>query len=247
MDQGRRAEYRVELSDTSELRVAVVSPGGDETHGQLIDVSASGAGAVFEPPDPPNLAVGQDIDLVFTSDAFNGPLTVAARVQHRTENKDNDGSRRFGFRFLQPQQLNARLPAAARRLFNRRQTVRVAPDQFQPVGVTIEPCDPGSDEPQSPVEVRLLNISVAGIAVSLEPTLETAFAATTHVNLVVKLPGVRRALELVGDIRYRRLIGQRIHYGIQFNADDTERFGRKQDILGKYVTRRQLDFLRASA
>ena len=116
MDQGRRAEYRVELTDSSELRVAIVSPGGDETRGQLIDVSASGAGAVFEPPDPPNLAVGQDIDLVFTSDAFNGPLTVAARVQHRTENKDNDGSRRFGFRFLEPQQLNARLPAAARRM-----------------------------------------------------------------------------------------------------------------------------------
>ncbi len=247
MDQGRRAEYRVELSDTSELRVAVVSPGGDETHGQLIDVSASGAGAVFEPPDPPNLAVGQDIDLVFTSDTFNGSVTVAARVQHRTEDKDNDGSRRFGFRFLEPQQLNARLPAAARRLFNRRQNVRVAPDQFQPVDVTIEPCDPESDEPQPPVEVRLLNISVGGIAVSLEPTLETAFAATTHINLVVKLPGVRRALELVGDIRYRRLIGQRIHYGIQFNADDTERFDRMQDIIGKYVNRRQLDYLRASA
>ena len=136
MDQGRRAEYRVELSGSSELRVAVASPGGDEIRGQLIDVSASGAGAVFEAPDPPNLAVGQDIDLVFTSDTFKGPVTVAARVQHRAEDKDNDGSRRFGFRFLEPQQLNARLPAAARRLFNRRQNVRVAPDQFHPVGVT---------------------------------------------------------------------------------------------------------------
>ncbi len=247
MEQGRRAEYRVELTETSDLRMAICAPGDKEIPGQLIDVSASGAGAVFGPPDPPNLAVGQDIDLVFTSDVFNGPVSVAARVQHRTEDKDNDGSRRFGFRFLEPQQLNARLPAAARRLFNRRQTVRVAPDQFEPIGVTIEPCDPESGDPQPPVEVRVLNISVGGIGISLEPTLETAFAATTRVNLVVKLPGVRRALVLVGDIRYRRLIGQRIHYGIQFNAEDTERFGRKQDILGKYVVRRQLDYLRASA
>ncbi len=247
MEQGRRAEYRVELTESSDLRMAICAPGDKEIPGQLIDVSASGAGAVFEPPDPPNLAVGQDIDLVFTSDTFNGSVTVAARVQHRTEDKDNDGSRRFGFRFLEPQQLNARLPAAARRLFNRRQTVRVAPDQYQPVGVTIEPCVAGSDELQLPVDVRLLNISVSGIAVSLEPTLETAFAATTRINLVVKLPTVRRALELVGDIRYRRLIGQRIHYGIQFNADETERFDRMQDIIGKYVNRRQLDYLRASA
>jgi len=247
MEQGRRAEYRVELSDPSELRVAIVSPGGEEIHGQLIDVSASGAGAVFGAPNPPNLAVGQDIDLVFTSDDFTGSVTVAARVQHRMEDKDNDGSRRFGFRFLEPQQLNAHLPAAARRLFNRRQTVRVSPDQFQPIGVTIERCDTESHELHPPVEVRVLNISVGGIGISLEPTLETAFAATTQLRLIVKLPGFRRSLELVGDIRYRRLIGERIHYGIQFNADATERFSRKQDILGKYVTRRQLDYLRASA
>jgi c-di-GMP-binding flagellar brake protein YcgR len=247
MEQGRRAEYRVELSDPSELRVAVAVPGGDEIHGQLIDVSASGAGAVFEAPDPPNLAVGQNIDLVFTSDDFSDAVTVAARVQHRAEGQDNDGSRRFGFRFLEPQQLNAHLPAAARRLFNRRQTVRVSPDQYQPIGVTIERCDQESHELHPPVDVRVLNISVGGIGLSLEPTLETAFAATTQLRLVIKLPGIRRTLEFVGDIRYRRLIGQRIHYGIQFNADHTERFGRKQDILGKYVTRRQLDYLRASA
>ncbi len=247
MDHGRRAEYRVELGETTELRVAISASGGKEIQGHLIDVSASGAGAVFDPPDPPNLAVGQDIDLIFSSATFNGPVTVAARVQHRTEDKDNDGSRRFGFRFLEPQQLSARLPEAALRMFNRRQSVRVSPDQFEPVDVTIEPCVPESDELQQPVEVLLLNISVGGVGVSLEPTLETAFAATTHINLVIKLPGVRRALELVGDIRYRRLIGQRIHYGIQFNADETQRFDRVQDIIAKYVSRRQVDHLRASA
>ena len=183
----------------------------------------------------------------FSSDSFTGSVTVAARVQHRTEDKDNDGSRRFGFRFLEPQQLNSHLPANARRFFNRRQTVRVVPDQLEPVVVTIEPCDQDPGDPQPPAEVRLLNISLGGISVSLEPTLETAFAGSTRVNLVLKLPGIRRELELVGEIRYRRLIGQRIHYGIQFDEERTERFGRKQDIMGKYVSRRQLDHLRASA
>ncbi len=247
MEHGRRAEYRVELTETSDLRVAVSAPGAREIHGQLVDVSASGAGAVFGPPNPPNLAVGQEIDLVFTSDAFSGPVTVAARVQHRTEDKDNDGSRRFGFRFLEPQQLNSHLPANARRFFNRRQNVRVAPDQLEPVVVTIEPCDQDPGDPQPPTEVRVLNISVGGLAVSLEPTLEAAFAGSTLVNLGLRLPGSRRELELVGEIRYRRLIGQRIHYGIKFDEERTERFGRKQDIVRKYVARRQLDHLRASA
>jgi len=247
MEQGRRAEYRVELSETTDLRIAISAPGCDEIRGNLIDVSASGAGAVFEGPNPPNLAVGQEIDLVFTSGDFTAPVTVAARVQHRTEDKDNDSSRRFGFRFLEPQQLNSCLPATARRYFNRRQTVRVAPDQFHPIGVTIEPTEQTSDDPQPPVEVRVLNVAVGGIAISLEPTLENAFSNTTSVNVVIKLPGIRRELALIGNIRYRRLIGQRIHYGIEFDPDHTERFSRKQDILGKYVSRRQLDYLKASA
>lgn len=247
MENGRRSEYRVELSETSDLRLAIFAPGGEEINGQLNDVSASGAGAVFQGPDAPNLAVGQEIDLVFSSHAFMGPVTVAARVQHRTEDKDNDGSRRFGFRFLEPQQLNSRLPATARRYFNRRQTVRVAPDQFHPVGVTLEPADQTSDDPQPPVDVRVLNLSVSGMAVSLEPTIENAFTDTTRVNIIVLLPGSRRAMDLVGEIRYRRLVGQRIHYGIEFDAVRTDRFSRKQDILGKYVSRRQLDYLRASA
>ena len=45
MAQGRRAEYRVELTETSDLRVAIVAPGAMEIRGHLVDVSASGAGA----------------------------------------------------------------------------------------------------------------------------------------------------------------------------------------------------------
>ena len=241
MNFGRRAEYRVELSETTDLAVAVTTSGGSPVAGQLIDISASGAGIRFDAPNPPNLVVGQDIDLVFTSDTFKDPLQVAARVQHRAEDSQ-EGSRRYGFRFLEPQQLDTRLPADARRMFNRRQAVRVVPDTFEPVRVTLQP-----SEDQPPVEVRLLNVSVTGVGVSLQPALETEFADSIQVNITLDLPGRRRPVGLVGHIRYRRLVGDRVHYGIEFDAELSPGFARTQDLLGKYVARRQVDYMRESA
>ncbi len=241
MNFRRRAEYRVELSETTDLAVAVTTRDGSPVAGQLIDVSASGAGVRFDAPDPPNLVVGEHIDLVFTSDTLKEPLQVAARVQHRAEDP-KEGARRYGFRFLEPQRLDTRLPADAHRLFNRRQAVRVVPDTFQPVRVTLQP---GEDQP--PVEVRLLNISVTGVGVSLQPALESMFAKCIQVSLTIDLPGSRRPVGLVGHIRYRRLVGERIHYGIEFDAELSPGFARTEDRLGKYVSRRQLDYMRDSA
>ncbi len=241
MNFRRRAEYRVELSETADLAVAVTTQDGSPVAGQLIDVSASGAGVRFDAPDPPHLVVGEQNALVFTSDTLKEPLIVAARV-HLIYDYPIEGARRYGFRFLEPQQLDTRLPADARRLFNRRQAVRVVPDTFQPVRITLQP-----GEDQLPVEVRLLNISVTGVGVSLQPAMESMFAERVQVSITVDLPGSRRPVGLVGHIRYRRLVGDRIHYGIEFDAELSPGFARTEELLGKYVSRRQLDYMRDSA
>ncbi len=53
------------------------NPGGSPFMGRLVDASASGVGVRFLPPNWPNLTVGHEIDLVFTSEKLNEPLTVA--------------------------------------------------------------------------------------------------------------------------------------------------------------------------
>ena len=243
MDSGRRAEYRVELSESTDLSVSLPAADGSRIQGRLLDVSASGAGVCFDTHNAPALAVGQHVDLVFDSGSFAGPLTVAAQVQHRTENDANrEGRRRYGFRFLEPQQLDRHLPAEARRYFNRRQAVRVSPGTFEPIEVSLR-----TGEDETPIEVRLHNISVSGVGVSLEPALEMSFADRTQVNLSIQLPGSRRPIGLVGSIRYRRLVGERIHYGIAFDTELTEKFTRKRRALARYVLRRQSQYLRASA
>ncbi|MCZ6493805.1 MAG: PilZ domain-containing protein, partial [Planctomycetota bacterium] len=131
--------------------------------GRLVDTSPCGVGVRFPvrfpPPNWPDLTIGQEIDLVFTSEKLNEPLTVAVRVQHRTEEA---GARRYGFRFLQAEQLDAHLLLTFRKYFNRRNMLRVSPEPDDLVIVTLAA---GHGEP--PVEARLENFSASGAAVSL--------------------------------------------------------------------------------
>ncbi len=231
MDQ-RRAHYRVSVDGTTDLRAAVRTPDGDRA-GQLMDVSAAGAGMHFTGEDAPNLAVGDDVDLVFRSKRLN--LTVAARVQHRTEHEDG---RRYGFRFLQPQQFGAALPPGAREIFNRRRVGRIAPDPMCPVPVMLSPYPEGP-----PIEARLQDISELGAGVGVEGPREEGLRDTTEVRVTIELPDVA-PVQMVGYIRYRRLGGRRIFYGIEFDDELTDDWERQVEAIERYVISRQRAMLR---
>jgi c-di-GMP-binding flagellar brake protein YcgR len=239
MQHGRRAQYRVSVDEIADLRVAVLGPDGSPCPGRVIDVSASGAGIRFLGPGFPNLCVGQEVDLVFTSEKLTPPMTVAAKVQHRTEEQ---GARRFGFRFLEAQALDTQLPPVMRELFNRRRSVRVAPDPCRPVMVELR------TEPEAPpLEVGMINVSETGIAISLEVGQDSRFADTTVLLVTLYLPDSRRPVSLMGNIRYRRLVAEQLHYGIDFDPEASRDFARKQASITKYVLKRQLKTLRQSA
>ncbi|MHC4129028.1 MAG: PilZ domain-containing protein [Planctomycetota bacterium] len=239
MESGRRSQYRVTIGDVADLHVALLDPGGSPVTGLLLDVSGAGAGIRFLGPKLPSLAVGQDVDLVFSSEKLAAPLTVPAVVQHRTEEQS---ARRYGFRFLEAQALDAILPPVMREFFNRRRTVRVVPDPRRPVAVELR------TEPEAaPWEVELVNLSETGVAISLRGDLDAKFADTTAVLVTLYLPGNRRPVSLMGDIRYRRLVQDRIHYGINFDPETSRDFARKQAAITKYVLKRQLKSLRRSA
>ena len=234
-----RAHYRVDVDAAAGLVVTMHNPGGSPFVGRLVDTSACGVGVCFPPPNWPNLTVGQEIDLVFTSEKLNEPLTVAVRVQNRTEEA---GARRFGFRFLQAEQLDAHLHLTFREYFNRRKVVRVPPEPDHTATVTLKA---GHGRPR--VEARLENFSASGAAVSLEAGLDAEFAETTSVGFSMQLPKCRRPVDLMGNIRYRRLVGARIHYGIEFDPELSEDFARQQDIINEYMTKLEKQWLRRSA
>jgi c-di-GMP-binding flagellar brake protein YcgR len=239
MESGRRAQYRVSIDDIADLRVALLGPDGSPCSGRLLDISASGAGVRFQGPGLPSLAVGQEVDLVFTSEKLPAPMTVAAKVQHRTEEQ---GARRFGFRFLEVQALDTQLSPVMREFFNRRRTVRVVPDPRRPVRVELR------TEPEAPpLEVVLVNLSETGVGIRLEAGQDSRFADTTALLVTLYLPDSRRPVTLTGNIRYRRLVAEQLHYGIDFDPEASREFARKQAAITKYVLKRQLKTLRQSA
>ncbi|MHC4083142.1 MAG: PilZ domain-containing protein [Planctomycetota bacterium] len=239
MQSGRRAQYRVNVDDTAELQVALLDTDGKPLAGRLIDVSASGAGVRFLGPGYPNLAVGQEVDLVFASEKIGPPMTVAARVQHRAEEQ---GARRFGFRFLEAQALDTQLSPVMREFFNRRRTVRVAPDPYQPVKVELR-----LEPEHAPLEVGLVNVSETGVAIRLEVGLDSTFADTTALWVTLYLPDIHRPVSMLGNIRYRRLVGEHVHYGVDFDPEKSRDFARKQGMITKYVLKREFQALRQSA
>jgi c-di-GMP-binding flagellar brake protein YcgR len=230
MDQ-RRAHYRVAVDPTTDLRATIRLPAGD-LDGQLMDVSAAGAGMRFKGDDAPNLAVGDEVELVFRSKKLT--LAVPARVQHRTE--DDDG-RRYGFRFLQPQKLAASIPPGARELFNRRRVNRITPDPMCPVPVMLSPYPEGP-----PVEARLQDISELGAGVSVEGSREEVLRDTLGVRVTIELPAA--PVQMVGLIRYRRLGGHAIFYGIEFDDELTDEWGRQVEAIERYIIMRQREMLR---
>ncbi|MHC4968405.1 MAG: PilZ domain-containing protein [Planctomycetota bacterium] len=116
------------------------------------------------------------------------------------------------------------------------------PDPRRPVAVELR------TEPEAaPWEVELVNLSETGVAISLRGDLDAKFADTTAVLVTLYLPGNRRPVSLMGDIRYRRLVQDRIHYGINFDPETSRDFARKQAAITKYVLKRQLKSLRRSA
>jgi c-di-GMP-binding flagellar brake protein YcgR len=201
---------------------------GRETEGRLADLSGSGAGVFFDGPDAPNLTVGQEADLVFDSSKFDTPLVLAARTQHRTE---ESGRRRYGFRFLEPQHLETVLPAEFRQYFNRRRSERVAPDPYRPVPVTLSATNAAE------TDARLVNISTSGAAISLEAPLEPVFADTTRITLTIHLPDAKRPLVVTADIRYRRLVGDRVYYGLEFDEAASDGFAKTQTAISRYAER----------
>ncbi len=235
----RRAQYRVDLGESTDLSVTIPNPQGVPFSGELLDVSGSGAGVRFVLPDCPILALGEVIKLVFTSKRLKDPVRVAARVQNRTE---EEGARRYGFGFIDGRQLDAELPPVLRKLFNRRKALRVAPDPDRPVAVVLEGEGGGIR-----AEARLANLSTIGAGVAIDPESESAFADTSRIAISLSLPDSRDPIRLIAHIRHRRLVAAEILYGLEFDAELSQDFTRQQDQITKYVMERQRALLRTEA
>jgi c-di-GMP-binding flagellar brake protein YcgR len=243
MDREGRKSYRVPLGDEYSLDVVVKTASGETFPGELLDITAEGAGTRFKREVGPTLAVGEPTTLTFTSARLRNPIKVCAKVRSRTES-GSFRSYRYGFEFDEWQELQRRLSGEIHRLFNQRSLYRVEPDPAEPVDVQIRVVAPESfpDLPQ-PFEAngRVKNISPVGIAILVDHEVETKLAAIDQVITAFQLPASDRMLEIVSWIRNRRLQDDRVCYGLEFDEDRSKDFGKQNSEIVKYVRRRQLE------
>jgi c-di-GMP-binding flagellar brake protein YcgR len=200
--------------------------------GIVVDVTVDGAGVRFPLSTAPNIAIGEKVELEFASQQQK-ILSVSAFVRFRRE---EETVRRYGLEFLERDVVEQQLPPALARLFNRRGAFRVRPDAAAPIDVTLEGfLSKGSVERTT---VALVDLSVTGMAVTVGPDFEKAFAGNVDVRVSMELPGYPDDINLGAVIRYRKLLEEGVHYGIWFDPERTANFARQRRAIMDYVVRR---------
>ena len=235
-----RAHYRIDLAGLEDAQVSVKTAQGVSVLGQILDLSIGGLGLRFSLDIPlpgcPDITVGEEVELSFASDRFKRPLAVSARVVHRL---DEESSRRYGLQFSDRQQLEDELATELFRLFNRRKTYRVEPDPDVPIEVTLEHCQAGVQ-----VQAQVKDISVGGLGVRVPADVKATLGTSDRVKVAISLPGHQDPVILIGNICHRREAGEEIHYGIEFDLEQSEDPKRQQNAITDYVMKRQRAALR---
>ena len=86
---------------------------------------------------------------------------------------------------------------------------------------------------------RLKDISTGGIGIFLSRKAEHVLAATELVEMSFELPPTNEPMTLMGWIRHRRLKGNRMSYGIEFDAELSDNFAPQLDQIIQYIVRHQ--------
>lgn len=223
-----RDVYRIDLSGSFHLRGALRCEGQAGLEGRLTDISSRGAALAFWTQRDPKLAEDTEIDLLFA--APNGThITAPARVVHSTP---CEGFVRYGFEFLDAEELDRRVPILMRAMFNRRRSPRVKP--AEPIDVELESGDQN-------VTCRLVDVSTSGMALELSFSQAGELDRGAHVGLEFTVPTSTSPVRVAGVVRGRRLVGPNVHLGVEFETEESVAQQQAVDALQDFVASREVD------
>ena len=171
------------------------------------------------------LPMGSMEDLVFAGGGLKESYNVTARVVARTECESKS---RYEFHML------AEDGRALVSLINRREAVRVKPEEDNPVRVQFEA---NGVEESNPVDVK--DISNLGLGVVVDPKVEQELLEVDSLYLRLWLPKAEQALRLFAHVRNRRLVKKSILYGFRFDEEQTDDFVAVQERIRTYTSERE--------
>ena len=231
MRSDRRKHHRI-LPEQKRLEVTVLINDLPPITGALLDASAGGVGAQFSGLNCPALMIGQEVQIQLTSQRSKHSLVFSAQVRNRREEQ---GARRYGFCFTDPEQVESQLPPDLHKLFNRRTMCRLEPGKDPCIQIVL------SDGDTRRVEGRLVEISGTGMVVVIPARVDGTLIDSVQVNLSFRLPGCPHPLSLLGTIRTRSFVNgdqRQVQYGIEFNLR-SEHALRQQEIIINFIMKRR--------
>ncbi len=185
------------------------------------------ATVVVDVPRSANVVIqeGETATLLFSAADPDTSVIVCGKVIFRSENRSS-----IQYQF----ELDDTGTRNLTHLAERRRAVRVRVNPIQPVPVILQDIEGGEC-----VEGRMRDVSTNGIAVLLDPQNDPIVSSSWKLSVSVRFPGDNRTVGVVGTVRYRKLAGAAIQYGIEFDWDETPGCAEQRNLLAQYVSSRQ--------
>jgi PilZ domain len=191
----------------SKMQVLLHTSEDELFHGRCTDLSSGREDLVamveFGSEQAPVIRLGERTSLLFRGGGLVSSVETEGLALLRT---DDQNRRCYAFR----------LDGVSKRSFpllGSRRSARVNPKTAKPVRVTVLEL-PGDVPP----EVEVHDISATGLSILVEPRLENHLCKRVLLRLSVLLPGDVDVIELAAVIRYRRLFGAALLYGLEIDG-----------------------------
>ncbi len=177
--------------------------------------------ADFPRANCPILPLGSEVALGFHSPYLKEVVWAPSTVVFRREEQF-----RHRYRFL----FSEASEALVQPVVNCRRSARVQPASEEPLPVQVKSVD-GRFE----IAGELNDVSATGMSVFVPLEGEAQLFQIWNVQVNFRLPGVQHPFQFVGGICYRRLLGDRVHYGVDFHPDACLNFEHQHNQLNAFL------------
>jgi hypothetical protein len=190
-------------SKSSVLQATVSTASQEEYRGDVDGAEHRLVTITFAREGGPHFPIADELTVAFRSREIFEPFVARSRVIFR---QDDPFRSRYKFEFSEKdaQTLNA--------IFKRRAAVRMRPDEDLPV----QACAPGG-ESSGLVACDLRDISKTGLSLRVAGEGEARLYNLDRLQLDFQLPGDDLRFDLEAEVRYRQLVDEHVHYGLEFD------------------------------
>ena len=227
-ERGRR-HYRRAPGRKHALGVRILHKGATVASAEVGDLSIGGVRLIYPKGAVPQFALGQEVELAFSSLAHAG--TVQSLARFLRELTQPDGSVHHSFNFVDPEALYPQLDPFFWNFFNRRRAVRVRPalDRRLPLGLQAGAAS---------TEVSVNDLSSRGLGFVLEAARAQALLAGSTYELALAIPGSEERFTCRAERRHATPRGKNVLFGLEFVGLETSS---PSAALDRYLAEREAE------